>query len=154
MRPASLLPPPLSPLLLLSSRPLPDQPRPRVIAAGAPGVALVAARQDAARPLARLQEVQLLHVDAEAEHTASETGRVPQVPGAQGGLTHVPGQPAHIERPLDPQPLPLAVIEDAPGHAPVNVHGQVTPMEQQLHCVRPVVTDKLVTKNILNQRIL
>ena len=152
MRPAPLLPVPLPPLLLLSPpRPLPDQPRPGVVAAGAAGVALVAARQDAARPLACLQEVQLLLVDAEAQHTPAETGRVPQVPGTQGGLAHVPGQPAHIERPLDPQPLPLAVIEDAPGHAPVNVHGQVTPMEQQLHCVRPVVTDKLVTKNILNQ---
>ena len=45
-------------------------------------------------------------------------------------------------------PLPGPVIEDAPGHAPVNVHCEVTTMEQQLHRVRPVVTDKLVTENI------
>ena len=48
----------------------------------------------------------LLLVDVEAEQTASHTGRVPQMPEAEGGLAHAPGDSAHVERPLDPEPLP------------------------------------------------
>ena len=43
-----------------------------------------------------LEEVQLLVVDAEAEHAAAEARGVAEVPQPQRRLAHVPRQPAQV----------------------------------------------------------
>ena len=62
-----------------------------------------------------LEEVQLLVVDAEAEHAAAEARGVAEVPQPQRGLAHVPRQPAQVERPRHAEPVPGAVIQNTPG---------------------------------------
>ena len=66
------------------------------------------------------------------------------MPESQSCLAHIRWDSAHIESPGSSQPVSGSVIEDTPTETSVHLHRQISPVEQQLDGVRPVVTEELV----------
>ena len=67
------------------------------------------------------------------------------MPHSERRLSDLGGDTSDIQRPGHSQPVTGSVIEDTPAETSVNLHGEVPAVEQQTDCVRPVVTEQLVT---------
>ena len=66
------------------------------------------------------------------------------MPQSQSCLANSWRDSANIESPWGSQSVSGSVIEDTPTETSVHLHRQISPEEQQLDGVRPVVTEELV----------
>ena len=66
------------------------------------------------------------------------------MPLFQSCLANIGWNSANIESPWCSESVSGSVIEDTPAETSVNLHGEVSPEEQELDGVRPVVIEKLV----------
>ena len=67
------------------------------------------------------------------------------MPESQGCLPDICRDSADIQSSGHSQSVSGSVIEDTPAETSVNLHGEVPAVQQQTDCVRPVVTEQLVT---------
>ena len=67
------------------------------------------------------------------------------MPLFQSCLANIGWNSSNIESPWCSESVSGSVIEDTPAETSVNLHGEVPAVQQQTDCVRPVVTEQLVT---------